>query len=57
MSDKFISYEKMSKKAKKLHDRMSRGANGFNTGTRVHAVKTKYNRKANRKEARELMEE
>lgn len=57
MSDKFIPYEKMSKKAKKLHDRMSRGANGFNTGTRVHAVKTKYDRKANHKETRKLMED
>lgn len=56
MNEKFIPYEKMSKKAKKLHNRMNRGMNGFNTGTRVHAVKTKYNRKAIQKETREIME-
>lgn len=56
MPDKFIPYEKMSKKAKKLHDSMNRGANGFNTGTRVHAVKTKYDRKAVSKETRKIME-
>lgn len=55
MNEKFIPYEKMSKKAKKLHDRMNRGANGFNTGTRIHTVKTKYDRKAYNKETRELM--
>lgn len=53
--EKFVSYEKMSKKAKKAYNAQNRVVNGFNTGTRVHVVKTKYDRKAVRKETRELM--
>lgn len=57
MNEKFVPYEKMSKKAKRLHDRMNRTTSGFNTGTRVHAVKTKYDRKMSRKETKEIIME
>ena len=42
--EKFVEYEKLSKKEKKARNRLKRVLNGFNTGTRSMKSNKDYNR-------------
>lgn len=55
MSEKFVPFEKMSKRKQKAMNAERRDTNGFNTGTRIHQVKSNYDRKAMKAEMRAIM--